>query len=138
MEVDVGPGKTEQLTLAQAGEDRSREDRPVGRGRLGQQRVDLLRAEDPHLPADNSWAFAAFEPADRVVGDQATTGRVGEDPAERDEDAAHSPAGQSVLLELEDQLGDPVLVDLANPAAAEPRKDVAVERGAVDLARPWP
>ena len=36
-------------------------------------------------------------------------------------------------MKVEDERGDPVGVDVADPPAAEPRVDVPVERGAVEL-----
>jgi hypothetical protein len=62
---------------------------------------------------------------------------VAEGASEDGEDAADRPTGEPGLLELEDEDGDPVRADLANPTMTEARVDVTIESRAVELPRAW-
>ena len=64
-------------------------------------------------------------------------GGVAEGASEDGEDAADRPTGEPGLLELEDEDGDPVRADLANPTMTEARVDVTIESRAVELPRAW-
>src|SRR5262245_56065524 len=98
-----------------------------------EERVNLLGAEDAHLPAGDSWPLAALEPAGWVAGDEAAPGGVAEDAPERREDPSDRGWREPLPVELGDQRRDRVGVDRADAAAAEAREQVQPERALVEL-----
>jgi hypothetical protein len=64
--------------------------------------------------------LAALELGERVDGDAAAAGGLGEDDRERPQRARDRPALQPLAAHGRDQGGDVVAADLVEPAAAEP------------------
>src|SRR5438093_4680954 len=85
LEVDLGPGQSEQFREAHTGVGGGCEQGPVG-GQAGvEEFCDLLMGEHALVAAARAWPFACIESCQGVVVDDAPSEREREDASEWDE-----------------------------------------------------
>src|SRR6266540_1090641 len=135
--VEVADGEPERLADAEPGREHQLEQAAVLLAvGVREERLHLLEREDSLRPlVVVAGALAALELGERVDGDTAAAGGLGEDDRERPQRARDRPALEPLAAHGGDQGGHVVASDLVEPAAAEPGDQVLLERPGVDLPR---
>lgn len=136
VEVEVLPAQPEHLGEAHARVCPGEKQRPIAARAGREQPGELRRSEDALAGAERMRPLVALQPVERVSVDVAAPQREREHAAERRKDPLDRPGRKTSRLQLAHDVRDIVGGDQRQTTAAQPRQQVAVQLGAIEIEGP--